>query len=54
MKTQNDGTEAAKKRAKKEYKTPVFSKFGRVADLTAGGSGAMGEMGSTKQKMKMP
>lgn len=38
MKTQNERTEAAEKRAKKEYQKPVFSEFGRVADLTAGGS----------------
>jgi hypothetical protein len=38
MKTQDDRTAAAEKPAKKEYKKPVFNKFGRVADLTAGGS----------------
>jgi hypothetical protein len=40
MKTSNDRTEAAEKRAKKEYKKPVFNTFGRVAELTTGGSSA--------------
>jgi hypothetical protein len=39
MKIQDDRTETAKSCTKKEYKKPVFNKFGRVADLTTSGSG---------------
>ena len=39
---------------RKAYKSPVQQKFGRVRELTAGGSAGPSEMMNTGDMMKMP